>query len=236
MRFPSRPRLLLLSLLCASLLVSACTRSAAPDVLPTATSDNGVLPPENGQEATMAAIGTEVSSQLTQTAVAVSGGGGGEELTPQAPTQDPGIGQVATATPDVVIILSPTPGQDVVVATPVPPAVGGGCSSPYTVQSGDWIYQIARNCGVSANAIIAANPGINPHAIVPGQQLIIPGAGTGLTPSAPTGLCTGSVTVVRGDTLFKLTRGCGITPEQLAAHNGIAPPYTIFPGQVINFP
>lgn len=68
----------------------------------------------------------------------------------------------------------PTP---TTAATAVPST--SGCPSKYVVQKGDWIYQIARNlqargCNVSAKAIIAANPGINPDNVVPGTTLTIP--------------------------------------------------------------
>jgi LysM repeat protein len=234
MRHPSRPRrtyLLLAGLICASFLFAACTRSASPEVLPTSTPSDGVIVIENGQEATMAAISTEVAQMMTQTAVAVSGVGGGEEVTPEPPIVDPMTGE-ATATPPEVIIISPTPAVDVVVATPIPPGVA--CPNPYTVQTGDWIYKIARQCNVSPAAIIAANPGINPDRISPGQLLNMPAPGTGVAPGAAA--CTGTRTVVRGDTLFRLAHNCGLTAEQLAAHNGITFPYTIYPGQVISYP
>jgi LysM repeat protein len=103
------------------------------------------------------------------------------------------------------------------------------------VQSGDWIYKIARNCNVAVSALIAANPGINPNNISAGQQLNMPGAGATPMPGVPQAVCTGTHTVVAGDTLFRLAYGCGFTVEQLAAANGIVYPYTIYPGQVLKF-
>ena len=40
-----------------------------------------------------------------------------------------------------------------------------------------------------------------------------------------------TVTVQRGDTLYRIATGNGISPLDLAMWNGIAPPYTIYPGQ-----
>jgi len=40
-----------------------------------------------------------------------------------------------------------------------------------------------------------------------------------------------TVTVKRGDTIYRLALGNGISPLDLAVWNGIAPPYTIYPGQ-----
>lgn len=51
----------------------------------------------------------------------------------------------------------------------------------YTVQEGDWIYKIARQFGTSPDAIIAANPRINPDLLTAGQILTIPGRGESLS-------------------------------------------------------
>lgn len=194
----------------------------------------------------MAAIGTQVAGQLTQTAVA-SGAGGGQEQTPAAPGTTPEAGatdtqqagQPTTAPGNTPAAPAPTeanqPTQPAATATPNPP--GAPCPNPYTVQNGDWIYKIARNCGVSVNALIAANPGINPNYISPGQQLNMPAQGA--TPAGandPQGGCSGKHVVVTGESLYGLSFACGLTVEQLAAANNITYPYTIFVGQVLNIP
>lgn len=51
-------------------------------------------------------------------------------------------------------------------------------SGSYTVCSGDTLYKIARSHGVSVNQIQAANPGIKPTSMRPGQTLRIPGDST----------------------------------------------------------
>jgi LysM repeat protein len=61
--------------------------------------------------------------------------------------------------------------------TPSPTRLPG--SKRYTVQDGDWIYKIARQFGVSPEAIIAANPRIDPDFLVAGQVIVIPGTGGG---------------------------------------------------------
>lgn len=235
------PRLALTTLVCAGLLLAACTRSANPTNLPpTSTAGVSGETPGNGsvdgQNATMAAIGTEVAAQLTQTAVALSGAGGGDataEVPPTA-TLPPVDGATVTAQPDVLpsATLAPPP-----AATALPPGVA--CANPYTVQQGDWLYKIARNCGVSVAALTAANPGINPNALKPGQLLNMPAQGASATPvpgAPPAATCTGTHTVVTGDNLFRLAYGCGLTIEQLAAANNIVYPYTIYPGQTLVYP
>src|SRR5690554_4035011 len=44
----------------------------------------------------------------------------------------------------------------------------------YTVRSGDTIYNIAKRYNTSLNAIIIANPEINPNLIHIGQQIVVP--------------------------------------------------------------
>lgn len=239
-----QPRFALITLVCVGLLLGACTRSASNSNLPTATTIGGDPLGVGGgdQDATMAAIGTLITGQATQTAVAAAGGG---EVLPATPTLDPflptPIGGEVIATPfpttDPGLPL-PTvdPGSGALPTAVPPPATGATtCPNPYTVQSGEWIYQIARKCGLAAKDIIAVNPGINANAIVPGQVINLP-AGTAPVVVPPVSGCTGSRTVVTGDSLFRLAYGCGITVEQLAAANGITFPYTIFPGQVITYP
>ncbi len=236
-----QPRIALTALVCLGLLLAACTRSANQNNLPTATTIGGDPLGVGGgdQDATMAAIGTEVSAQLTQTAVAAAGIDGEvlpatATLAPGEPTVDP-FATPIPPTPGLPAVPTATTAPGVVVPpTAIPPVTGGvACANPYTVQTGDWIYQIARKCSLTAKDIIAVNPGINPNYIVPGQVINLP---TGATAVPPTAGCTGTRTVVTGDTLFRLSYNCGLTVEQVAAANGIAFPYTIFPGQVIRFP
>lgn len=239
----------LIGLVCAGLVLAACTRSANPSsALPTATTaaegTAHVLPGLSDEEATFAAVGTQVAGSLTATAAALMGSGaGGEAVTPAVPTIDPAL------------LLTPLPGAlptdppvgalpPIETATPIPQpaAPAAACPNPYTVQQGEWIYAIARKCGLSAQAIIAANPGIDPHRLSPGQVINLPAPGTGPVPGvpvatvAPTG-CTGTYTVVTGDTLWRISTRCGYTVEQLAAANGIPFPYSsISVGQVLRFP
>jgi phage tail protein X len=49
------------------------------------------------------------------------------------------------------------------------------CGSTYVVQPGDWLHRIARQCGVSVEALLDANPQItDPSYIWPGLELTIP--------------------------------------------------------------
>ena len=49
-----------------------------------------------------------------------------------------------------------------------------GCRVKHKVKKGEWIYQIARNYGVSPQSVLAANNLSNPSLIYPGMVLCIP--------------------------------------------------------------
>jgi LysM repeat protein len=54
---------------------------------------------------------------------------------------------------------------------------------PYTIKAGDTFFQIARTFGVSLDALLAANPGVNPDRLFIGQVICVP---TGTTPPPST--------------------------------------------------
>jgi LysM repeat protein len=89
------------------------------------------------------------------------GVGGGSQSTPTKTTQAP----------------NPT-------STPVPSTPRTG-KTTYTVQFGDWLSKIARQFGVTNQAILAANPDLNPNLLVPGQVITIPVAGAPAPTSTP---------------------------------------------------
>lgn len=53
---------------------------------------------------------------------------------------------------------------------------------PYTIKAGDTFFLIARTYGISVDALIAANPGVNPDRLFIGQVICVP---TGSTPTPP---------------------------------------------------
>ena len=87
----------------------------------------------------------------------------------------------------------------------------------YVIKSGDTLEAIARaelGSGQKWQAIVAANPGLDPKALKIGQRIRIPDAGTASAPATPTetmksASSAGSAntcTVQRGDTLFGIAR------------------------------
>ncbi len=225
-------KLAVISLLLLGLALAACTRQASTATVPTSPPSQPTT--SAAEDPTMAAVRQTAAVRATEAAVetqAATAQGVGAEATPTE-AETSGAKEVPSETPAVVAtpaaVATPT-----AAATPVPTAApAAGCPNPYVVKQGDWIYKIARQCGVDPKAIIAANPGINANFIIPGQQLNMPAGGTAVQPAA----CTGNYTVVKGDTLFSIAFRCGLTTEELAAPNGLSFPFVIHPGDVLKFP
>ncbi len=211
-------------LLCVALVLAACTRSATTPTVPDVTQEGVAGGPDANTAATQsvqatnnAALSNLLSQGQTQTAAAAAAGG-----------QQPAAGTtVVPAGP------SATPTAAVVVATTPAPAATG--PRQYTVKSGDWLFKIARENGVSPQALIAANPKINPNAVlIPGTVLTIPGSSTPVPGSTTTGQKT--YVVKGGDNLFRIALNNGTTYQTLAQLNGLSAPYVVFPGQVLKLP
>jgi LysM repeat protein len=64
-------------------------------------------------------------------------------------------------------------GQSICVPAPQPIPCPGGRF--YTIVSGDTLFSIGRRFNTTVNALIAANPGIDPNNLQPGQVICIPG-------------------------------------------------------------
>jgi LysM repeat protein len=88
--------------------------------------------------------------------------------------------------------------------------LGGSCSQSYTVISGDMCNAIAAKFGVTASAIISANPAINSGCtnLQIGQILCIPG-----------GSCAQSYTVISGDTCNAIAAKFGVTAAAIISEN-----------------
>ncbi|MDE3088803.1 MAG: LysM peptidoglycan-binding domain-containing protein [Chloroflexota bacterium] len=95
------------------------------------------------------------------------------------------------------------------------------------------MYAIARKFGVTVPALLAANPGINPNSVYPGQVLNVPGSGApGPIPPGP----SGGYTVQPGDTLFSIAVRFHTTTYALQIANHLANPNFIYPGQALIIP
>jgi LysM repeat protein len=150
-------------LLAILILLAACNRSAQPSNPDAET--GGDLPFPTSEFPQMDILQT--AAVATQTAQAGAGGG---VTTPPPAQSTPGVPE-ATSPP-----AEPTAAPAEPTAVPPPTATPEpiDCENPYTVQQGEWVYSIARKCGVDPNAIIQLNGLVYPYTIFPGDQLTLP--------------------------------------------------------------
>ncbi len=117
---------------------------------------------------------------------------------------------------------------------PVPPTCPAG-TQPYTIQAGDTFFSIAQRYNVTVEALLRANPTVNPNALYIGQVICIPSRPTPPPPATcPTG--TFPHTVVSGDTYFRLAQRYNTTVEAIRAANPGVNPDALQIGQVICIP
>ena len=118
-----------------------------------------------------------------------------------------------------------------------PVAVARADESAHVVQSGETLFRIALNHGVSVEALRAAN-GIVGNTIYAGQTLIIPGglvapaAAQPLTVSAPVTASNGTHLVQRGENLFRIGLKYGLSWQAIQAANNLASP-NVYAGQIL---
>jgi LysM repeat protein len=106
-------------------------------------------------------------------------------------------------------------------ASPVPAHTCPSGASPYIVHSGDTLWKLAQRYGISAEGILALNPGVNPQNLQIGSTLCIPAApvpstlpaSQTLPVSCPDGAFT--YTIQKGDTLWKLSQAYGVSVQQI---------------------
>jgi LysM repeat protein len=105
-------------------------------------------------------------------------------------------------------------------AAPAPSvAAPSTASTSHTVVRGDTLGGIARRYGVSSAAIQQAN-GMTGDTVVLGRTLVIPGSSGPVAASAPA--ARGKThTVVRGDTLDRISRQHGVSIDAIKRANGM---------------
>ena len=108
------------------------------------------------------------------------------------------------------------------------PACPGG--TIYTIIPGDAYYVLARRFNTTIDALVAANPDVDPNNLQIGQQICIP------VPSA--GTCPGGFAYVirAGDTFYALARRYGTVVPALIAANPTVDPNQLAIGQTICVP
>src|SRR5690554_6416800 len=117
-------------------------------------------------------------------------------------------------------------------STTPPPTTCPEGTRPYTIRAGDTFYSIARANNVSLDALIAANPGVNPDRLYIGQVICIP------TTTPPTTCPEGTrpYTIRAGDTFYSIARANNVSLDALIAANPGVNPDRLYIGQVICIP
>jgi len=103
----------------------------------------------------------------------------------------------------------------------------------YTIRAGDTLFILSQRFGVSVQAIINANPGINPNNLQIGQRICIPGALPPPLPPCPNGFY---YTIVAGDTLFLLAQRFNVSVQAIINANPGIDPNNLRIGQLICIP
>ncbi|MBX5475726.1 MAG: LysM peptidoglycan-binding domain-containing protein, partial [Clostridia bacterium] len=101
----------------------------------------------------------------------------------------------------------------------------------YGVRQGETLFSIAAKFGVTVQALLNANPGINPNNLQVCQIICIPGVASRLCPG-------GSLTTVRaGQTMSSIAQQFGISLQSLIAANPWIPnPNFLCPGEQLCVP
>ena len=124
-------------------------------------------------------------------------------------------------------------------------SLGAPTPSTHTVQTGETVYAIAKKYGITTDAILQANPDLNPSRIHAGDKIRLPSAKPLTSPAAPKAPTVSSnppvpttakpkewVRVEKGDTLSKIARNEGIRVEDLRKWNRVEG-HTIRPGDLL---
>ena len=117
---------------------------------------------------------------------------------------------------------------------PVPPPVVCPGGTPYAIQAGDTFYRIALRYGTTVDALIRANPGVDPRNLQIGQVICVPVP----IPIPPPAVCPGGVfyTIRAGDTLYTIALRFGTSVDAIIAANPGIDPFRLRVGQIICVP
>lgn len=229
-----RTNAIILIVLIAALLLTACERSASVSPMTTPTTSGEIPFPVASQSQIMKDI-----LAATQTAAAMKGTittgnlPGLATSTPafsyNTPTPN-GVGGLSV-TPTAMILATATPTK-IIYPTPTP-----GRPTTYTVQPGEFPYCLARRFNVDAGDLLAANGlGVNSMVSV-GTVLNIPQSGSWDTGARSLKTHPTTYTVVYGDTIGSIACGFGdADPNTILAANGLSAGAVLTTGQVLQIP
>ncbi len=123
--------------------------------------------------------------------------------------------------------------EPAVQAAQAAPATGAGGRS-HALAEGDNFWTVARRLGVRVSDLRAANPGLDPRKLRPGQVLAVPEAPAETAQTPASG--DGSYVVADGDNLWRIARRFGVTVAGLKKANAGVRPDRLQPGQRLAIP
>ncbi len=106
----------------------------------------------------------------------------------------------------------------------------------HTVAPGENLFRIGLKYGMSWIPLAVYNNIPNANLIYTGQVIRIPGGQAPPTQTAPEGATYTNYVVKPGDTLFRISRAFGVSPEEIVKANGLMNPNLIYAGQVLKIP
>ena len=148
-------RLPIALVLVLALLLAACTRPASPsnpDAGSQAEGEGSELPFPTSEFNPMDILETAAAATLTAQVEP-----GTEPIVEPTATEPPVVEEVpaATATPMAEPTAAPEPTEEPSPEAPATQPEAASCASPYTVSEGEWVWNIARKCGLDPDEVIA---------------------------------------------------------------------------------
>ena len=250
-----------------AILISACERSfsSVPLETPEAEVTSLFVSPFPTSDNPMAMV-EELSTgtALAETAAALTAGTplattvAGTEITPDinaTATQTPILSVVCTApacAADQTLICpsgstcsggcgmvcaANTPTSTGIVSQPSSGGAGESCTSPYTLQKGEFPYCIARRCNVDPAALLSANGLSSGNLYMPGLRITIP-SGSSFPDGRALAAHPATYTVLSSDeTFYSIACKYGdVDPVALARANSVSVGSALTAGQSLTIP
>lgn len=207
--------LIILIVMIASLIFSACTMSAStpPPVTPTTNL-------------------SDIARQATETAIAKTPKAGDTQVPDETTVAD--TEPTATGAVDLEPTSTPEPTQaqgttDVVTEYPVPDS--------YVLHSGEFIFCLARRFNILPEDIMDYNGYVYGTLLFPGDTILLPPNGRSYIGNRALQYHPADYTVIYGDTIYSIACLYGdVDPRAIAAANNLDLNQALTPGTVLRIP